>query len=99
MNRKKSEIQITKKDAEYILGSGRRGLKIAENSVFCGKCCRIVSGMVTIINYEVFVDDLGGIILKGYCKNCGGHVGRYIESGEKLEELKRVLEIIKFKIN
>jgi hypothetical protein len=93
--RKKLKVKITKEDAEYILGKDADFLKVAENNVFCSDCYEKTKKPVTIVNYDIYVDDLGGIVLRGFCKECGKPVGRYIESGEKPDEFKRAMRILK----
>jgi len=43
------------------------------NNVFCAKC-----GVTTIVDYGVH-NDRFGVLLKGYCKKCGGSVARLVE--------------------
>ena len=43
------------------------------NNVFCAKC-----GVTKIVNYGIH-NDRFGVVLKGYCKNCGGRVARLVE--------------------
>jgi len=44
------------------------------NNVFCGKW-----GVTTIVDYSIN-DDMYGVLLKGYCKKCGGKVARLVEN-------------------
>jgi len=93
--RKKFKAKITKEDTKYILGKDADFLKVAEKNAFCSDCFRKTQKSVTIVNYDIYVDDLGGIILQGFCKNCGHPVGRYIESGEKPDEFKKAMKVVK----
>ena len=43
------------------------------NNVFCAKC-----GVTTIVDYGIH-NDRFGVLLKGYCKKCGGSVARLVE--------------------
>lgn len=46
------------------------------------------------MDYDIYVNDLGDIILQGFCKNCRHPVGRYIESGEKPDGFKRAMRVV-----
>lgn len=43
------------------------------NNVFCSKC-----GVTTIVDYGIH-NDRFGVVLKGFCKKCGGSVARMVE--------------------
>lgn len=90
---KKFKIKITKEDARDILGKDVDFLKVAEKSAFCFDCFEKTKKSVTIVNYEIYVNDLGDIILQGFCKNCGKPVGRYIESGEKPDGFEKAMKV------
>jgi len=80
-------IKITKQDLIAIHGNEYHLFeeKIVPNC-FCVKCD--TSYISTIINYEIFLNDLDDVILKGLCANCGGKMSRYLETGgvEKYQE-------------
>lgn len=97
MAKNQFKVKITKEEAKRILGKDADFFEIAEKSVFCGACFPKSNQSVAIINYDIFVDDFGCIILEGFCKNCSRPVGRYIESGEDPAAFKRAMEIVKNK--
>jgi len=93
----KKKIKITEEDLKSIY---RDDYALFKNKIlpncFCGKCC--VKGnknTVKIINYEIFINNLNDIELKGFCAECGSPVGRYLETGEVKEYLPRVKKIKK----
>ncbi len=49
--------------------------------------------MVTIVNYEIFINDLNDVELQGFCSVCGGRVGRYSETGEVKKYVPRVKKV------
>ncbi len=85
----KKQIKITKDDLITIYGSDYRLFekKIISNC-YCGKCNSKYQS--TIINYEIFLNDLNDIILEGYCARCGSPVNRYLETGDMLKFQKRI---------
>lgn len=97
--KKEFKIPISKNEAVYILGKEADFFEIAENSVFCHDCFSKTHKSVSVVNYDIFVNDLGDIILQGFCKNCGHRIGRYIESGEKPAGYKRAMKVVKSKEN
>lgn len=96
--KKKFIVKITETDAVFILGIDSRFLKVAERTVFCGNCTPSAGKSAVIApGCTFFVNDLGDILLKGVCKQCGEPVGRYIESGETPASFKRAMKVIKRK--
>ncbi len=67
--------------------------KILSNC-FCPKCPNSEYSS-TIVDYEIFLNDLNDIILKGSCAKCQGPIGRYLETGEVLEYLPRIKNVLK----
>ncbi|MBF8249580.1 MAG: hypothetical protein HW400_181 [Candidatus Levybacteria bacterium] len=53
--------------------------KIVPNC-FCSNCNTNYAS--TIVNYEIYLNDLNDIILKGFCDKCGSRMNRYLETGE-----------------
>jgi len=97
MSKKQFKVKITKKEARRILGKDADFFEIAGKSVFCGACFPKTNQSVVIVNYDIFVDNFGCIILEGFCKNCSRPVSRYIESGKNPAAFKRAMEIVKNK--
>lgn len=91
----KSQIKITKEDLISIYGKDYHFFeeKIIPNC-YCGKCKTPYQS--TIINYEIFLNDLNDIILEGFCAKCGNPVNRYLETGE-VEKYQKMIEKIKEK--
>jgi len=92
MSKNPKEIKIEEQDFQYIIGESYSFLmaKVLSNC-FCMNC---LDGKAhTITAYDIFIDSSHGIILRGLCKDCNGKMGRYLKTGEALEELGRILEI------
>ncbi len=92
---RKKPIKITEDDLRFIYGSDYPFFreKILPNC-FCGSCSREgKDSMVTITNYEIFINDLNDVLLEGFCSVCGGRVGRYSETGEVKKYVPRVKKI------
>lgn len=88
----KKQIKITKEDLAAIYGKDYRFFeeKIIPNC-WCVKCN--TSYTSTIINYDIFLNDMNDIILKGFCAKCGGRINRYLETCEVLEYQERIKKI------
>lgn len=97
----KNSIKITEEDLQKILtlpvipdgDPGFSSLKEILTNCFC-RCAP--NNVTTIIDYEIFLNDLNDIILRGKCKNCEGPVGRYVETGE-VTEYEDVIEEVRRK--
>ena len=95
---KKIEIEIGIDDVEFIMGEGyETGFKIMVNSVWCSNCKNHYKG--SIVNYKIFLNHLGDIILRGQCNTCKEDVGRYIETGENKDNLERAMHLREIKLN
>lgn len=90
MYRKKSK-KITNEDLQFIYGDDYSLFveKILPNC-FCGVCYKKIGEPTTITNYQISIDDLNNVILQGFCGECKGKVGRYVETGEVKEYLPRI---------
>ncbi len=89
---KKKEIKITNEDLKFIL-DGDSALfeeKIIPNC-YCYNCKGPYDA--TITNYEIYLNDLNDIILRGFCENCGNPVNRYMETGEVDKYQKTIIKI------
>jgi hypothetical protein len=92
---KKKPIKIAEEDLKFIHGDDYAFFreKILPNC-FCTSCSKNGrDNVVTIVDYEIFINDLNDVILQGFCSVCGGRVGRYSETGEVKEYVPRVLKI------
>lgn len=96
MIRKKFEIKISYDNMVYILGNDKNFLPKIIKNVYCSNCRDHYNS--EIVDYEIFINDLYDLILKGKCKKCGGRVGRYVETGEDEYHVNRAKEILKNKI-
>ena len=86
----KNPIQINKDDVQFIMGENFIHFPKLEKNGFCPKCGGSLGNNVTeIVNYEIYLNDLCDVILRGSCKKCDRPVNRYIETGEVPEERKR----------
>ena len=84
------EIKITEEDLRYIYGEDYKifQTKILPNC-FCRKC-KGNDHVSTIINYEIFINDLSDVVLRGHCIKCNNKIGRCSETGDVEKYLKRV---------
>lgn len=89
------EIKIAEEDLKIIYGDDYRFFqsKILPNC-YC-KGCPESEYDSTIVNYEIFLNDLNDVILRGFCAKCGGKIGRYSETGEVKKYLPRIAEVKK----
>ena len=93
MTKKKKEIKMTEEQLKYIYGKDWDSFT---EEILPNCFCPCAGGNTTIIDYEIFLNDLNDIELKGKCARCGGAVGRYVETGEVEEYGGRIK---KFKLN
>jgi len=95
-NKTKKEIKITHDDLKFIYGNEYVLLqeKIIPNC-FCTNCPPPTKYGATIIDYEIFLNDLNDTILRGFCSVCKNPIGRYVETGEVEEFAKRIKDIRK----
>lgn len=99
----KKQVKITKQNLVAIYGKDNRLFeeKIIPNC-YCHKCKTPYQS--TIVNYEIFLNDLNDIILEGYCAKCGNSMNRYLETGEVpeyqegIKKVRENLEKVRFKI-
>jgi hypothetical protein len=52
----------------------------------------------TVVDYEIFLNDLNDIFLRGFCSVCKNPMGRYLETGEVAEFEERIKEVRHMKI-
>ncbi len=94
--KKKKNIKITEDDLKFIYGKDYELFreKVLSNC-FCHNCVKREDEKysVRIVNYQIFINDLNDVILRGFCAECGGRVGRYSETGEVEETTKRVKKL------
>jgi hypothetical protein len=92
---RKKPIKIVEDDLKFIYGDDYIFFrqKILPNC-FCSSCSKEgADSIVTITNYEIFINDINDVLLEGFCLVCGGRVGRYSETGEVKKYVSRVLKI------
>jgi hypothetical protein len=89
----KKEIEITKEQAEKILGDDCiERMRIGEITVYCNNCGPV--GPITDMTIDRYIlNDLNDVILEGTCNNCNARITRYFETGE-IEESKKIAEKI-----
>jgi len=90
---KQTELQLTQEQLKKIYGKDWEFFceKIL-NNCYCGNCKGPYNA--TIVAYEIFLNDINDIILKGKCQTCGNPVNRYLETGE-VAEYAEVIEKVK----
>lgn len=88
----KKELKITEKNLKYIYG---KDYKFFENKIllnsYSSQCKTLYTSI--IVNYQIFLNDLNDIILRGFCKKCNGKVNRYLETGEVPDYLSRIKKL------
>lgn len=92
---KHKEIEITKEQAEEILGPDcREILRVGEITVYCNHCGPI--GPITDMTTDKYLlNNLGDVIIQGTCDKCNARVARYFETGENPKSLKIAKEYLK----
>jgi hypothetical protein len=86
--------EITRTNAEMIMGPGLVHFFQIERNVYCSYCEGSVGGKVTeIVEYKIFLHSSFDIVLKGRCKKCGKPVARLIETGEDPGSIGRAKKI------
>jgi len=88
----KKQIKITKEDLTAIYGKDYHLFeeKIIPNC-YCPTCKTPYQS--TIVNYEIFLNDLNDLILQGFCAKCGSRTNRYLETGEVPEYQERIIKV------
>lgn len=88
MQNKEEKIEITKEQAEEILGdSCVEKLRVGEITVRCNSCGPIVQ-ITDMTTDRYLLNNLGDVIIEGTCDKCGARVARYFETGENPKSLK-----------
>ena len=90
----KKETKLTNEDLVFIFGPEYTDFKekIIPNC-FCTVCTPPANESATIVNYDIFLNDLNDVILRGSCSVCKNPVGRYVETGEVPEYAVRIGEV------
>ena len=90
----KKKIEITSEQLKYIYGQDYNFfLKKTLQNCYC-KTCYQTEGCSTVVNYNIYINDLNDIILKGFCAKCKREIGRYLETGEVRKYFLRIRKII-----
>jgi len=86
--------KITDADLRFIYGEDYLEFveKILPNC-FCSVCFKQKGEPTVITNYQSSIDELNNIILRGFCKECGRAVGRYVEAGEVAKYLVKIKRV------
>ena len=85
-------LKITQEDLQKIYGNDWEEF---QQKILTNCLCRCTPrNVTTIVDYEIFLNDLNDVLLRGKCKNCGGPVARYIETGE-LPEYEEAIEEVR----
>lgn len=90
----KTQIKITPKELKEIFGDDYDFFqKELVTDCFCSNCPPPHSSIIT--NYEIFLNDLNDVVLKGFCTNCGSPIARYLETGEVPKHQLAIKRILK----
>ena len=90
----KIKIEISKSNLTSILGKDFDDFeKNIINHVYCVNCNSSYNS--TIVNYNIFLNDLDDVLLEGYCKKCNHSVNRYVETGEVAKYQKKIVKVKK----
>jgi hypothetical protein len=85
------ETEITRFEMQRIFQGDEEGLAMLLAYLHC-PCDRPGRH---IVDYTVHVNRLNDLLLRGACSACGGPVGRYLETGEDPEKVKRIKGILR----
>jgi hypothetical protein len=91
MNNKEKEHKIITFDQlkEIMLDDIKYFPEVVKN-VFCSNCL-----VTEVVDYIIYLDQSGYVLLDGSCKKCGKHVARLIETNEDPPTAKRAKRIYK----
>ena len=88
----KKEIKISEDDLKTILGKDYKYFcDTILSNCFCVSCGKGTG----IADYEIFLNDINDVVLKGFCTACPNTVVRYCETSELEECAGRIKEILK----
>ena len=85
------EVEITRFEMQRIFHGEEEGLATLLDYLHCP--CDIPGRH--IVDYTVHVNRLNDLLLRGACSACGGPVGRYLETGEDPEKVKRIRAVLR----
>jgi hypothetical protein len=88
----KKEIKISEDELKIILGD--------DYPIFCDKIlsscfCVSCANETRIADYEIYLNEINDVILKGFCVACRNPVARYCETGESDECVAKIKKIKK----
>jgi hypothetical protein len=83
MSKKPRAIKITMEDVAFIFNDKPDDFYGILSNCFCAHCKNKYQS--TITNYELFLNHLYDIEVKGSCLECNNSIGRYIETGDNPE--------------
>lgn len=89
--REPGEVEITRFEMQRIFQGEEEGLAILMAYLYC-PCDRPGRH---IVDYTVHVNRLNDLVLRGACSACGGPAGRYLETGEDPEKVKRIRAVLR----
>ncbi len=85
------DTEITRFEMQRIFQGQEEGLAILMAYLHC-PCDRPGRHLV---DYTVHVNRLNDLVLRGTCSACGGPAGRYLETGEDPEKVKRIRAVLR----
>ncbi len=78
----KGQIKINLRDLKTILGEDFHIFETETlSNCWCYKC-NAKKGRSKIVNFQVFLNDLNDIVLRGFCAICDSRIDRYVEISE-----------------
>jgi hypothetical protein len=83
------KIKISEKNLKTIYGENYADFK---NKIISGCWCANCK-VTSIVNYQVYLNELDDVILEGFCTECNHRVNRYVETGENPKYVERIRKI------
>ncbi len=93
MQNQKNQLQITEKEVKFIYADDYEFFqnKILSNC-YC-LTCKPKKYNSKIVNYQIFINHLNDVILRGFCSECGSRLNRYLETGEVVNYVQRIKKV------
>lgn len=93
MQNQKYQLQITEKELKTIYADDYEFFqnKILSNC-YC-HACKPKKYNSKIVNYQIFINHLNDVVLRGFCSKCGSKLNRYLETGEVVKYERRIEKV------
>ena len=89
------DIKLNQWEFQLVMGEAWEKRDIYINNIFCD--CKTPNKQ--LIDYNVYLNDINDIVLKGLCSGCKTIAARYIETGETTESIEAAERIRKLKMD